>query len=236
MDSNKIEKRRAKILLLSIIAILSLIAAIAGGTYAFFSATAVSGEYVTGQAAKPSMDLEVKLVSAAATATAKMMPLEDASIQSAVTGASGKGSCIDELGNIMCKVYSIKITNKSDVKFNIQGNLTLSASTIPNLKWAKGTTATTGFPNSNEGPFYSSFNTFVANTSTTTQTTHLVDDVLNPTKTSGDSKTYYVAIWLSSTPTGQSDKGSFTGRVSFDAYIEGNNGVKVQGVSSTFTG
>lgn len=235
MDSKKIEIRRAKVLLLAIIAILSLIAAIAGGTYAFFSATARSGQYLQGGSAQKNntLVLEVKQVSAG---VGKMMPIEDATIQSSVTGATGKGSCIDNTGNTLCKVYSIKITNTSENKINIQGNLNLTASTIPNLKWAKGTTATTGFPTSNSGPFYSSFNTYVTNTSTTTQTTHLVDDVLNSTKKSGDSKTYYVAIWLSSTASAQTDKGSYTGRVSFDAYIEGNNGVKVQGITSTFMG
>lgn len=228
-------KKNNKLLFTIIVGVLTLIVAIVGATYAFFSVTVASGDYVTGSTGlgKDALKLEIQQVSAG---DGILIPQSDDSIQGAVSGEIGNGTCIDDNDNTVCKVYSIKITNQSNVKMNVAGTLTLEAEYMPNLKWAKGTSATTGFPSDATGPFYSSFNTYITNVSTTTQTTDLANDVLQANGFPGNSMTYYVVIWISETNAAQGDTGAFGGTVDFYGYIQDDNGNNIQGITSAFTG
>ena len=219
---NEEKKGNNKIIILSILCIMTLIAAISGATYAFLAVNQTSSEYVQGAAinAENSLALEVKQLSAG---NGKLMPILDNSIQGAASGSTGKNTCINNDDNTVCKVYSIKITNVSKVEMNVTGTLTISAKDMPNIKWAKGTSATTGFPTP-EGAYYDK-----------TQTA-LTDQVLKPTGFDGDSATFYVVIWISEQNTVQYDDGKFTGNVSFSAYTLDGTGNRVEGITSAFNG
>jgi len=106
---------------------------------------------------------------------------------------------------------------------NIAGTLTLVANDMPNLKWTKGTSPTTGFSTP-------------ANTYYTKADTTLSNDVLNAYGFAGNSKTYYIAIWISEANESQFDNGTLSGAVEFSAYILDNEGNRIPGVTSTFTG
>lgn len=213
-----------KLMFLSLVGVLTLIVAIAGTTYAYFSVTATNNNVITGSSAYDEGALSV-VVTQESDGTGKLVPQLDAAIQSAVTGATGKGSCIDANGNTICKVYSITITNNSNVALKVTGKLELTANSMTNLKWTKGTSDTGGFPTSSSGPFYP------------VSTTSLSDDSLTAsTDNSGKSKTYYVVIWISEINSSQTDKNDFSGVVTFDGYISGGDGTKVNGISSTIRG
>ena len=132
MDNN-LEKKESKIMFFSLLGVLTLITAIAGATYAYFSATATNNNVIKGESAYDAnaLKLEVNQVSAG---EGKLVPQLNSAIQKAVEGASGKGSCIDANGNTICKVYSIKITNNSNVALNVSGTLTLTATNMTNLR------------------------------------------------------------------------------------------------------
>jgi len=228
------KKNKNKLIIIPVIAVLSLIVAIASATYAFFSATVISGQYITGTSASVDNPLEL-LINQVSAGTGLLIPMEDSLIQSYVSGSIGHDKCIDGNGDTVCKVYSIKVTNNSNVGVNITGSLSFTAPNMPNLKWAKGTSAITGFPTNNNGPFYSSFNTFVTNNATTTQTTFLDDTLLGSVSSGNNTKTYYISVWISEIGSAQSDNGLFVGTASFSVYTKTTNGNEnLGGISSTF--
>ena len=210
-----------KILIVTIVAVIILICLIAGGTYAFFAAQVSSSQYISGTSA--SSDENIKLeITQVSNGTGKLVPQLDSAIQKAVTGATGKGSCIDDNGNTICKVYKIVITNLTEVSIKFETNLQLTAENMENLKWAEGTSASSGFPTI-EGIHPKSY-------------INLDDNSLEPKGESNSSITYYVVIWISETTTIQNDRNNFTGTVSVNTYTIGADGSKIGGITSTFTG
>ena len=144
MDTNNLEKKNSKMLFLSTVGVLTLIVAIAGATYAYFSATASNNNTITGTSAYGENSLALEVTSES-NGEGKLIPQLDSAIQEAITGATGKGSCIDSNDNTICKVYSIKVTNNNSAAVVIEGKLQLVAETMDNLKWTTGTSATAGF-------------------------------------------------------------------------------------------
>lgn len=211
-----------KKLLFLIISVFFLIISVAGVSYAYFAATATSEDYISGGAAAGdnTLKLEIEQVS---DGEGELIPQLDTAIGKAITGATGKGTCIDDNGNTICKVYSIKITNQSSVKTNVTGTLQLTANGMNNLKWAKGTSATSGFPTP-EGTYY------------TKNDTALAEITLEATGTDNASQTFYVVIWISEIDAPQTDQNSFTGTVTFNSYTIGSDGERINGITSTFTG
>ena len=221
--SNEFRERNNdnKALLFTIVGVLTLIVAIAGSTYAFFSVSATNTDVIKGGSAYDADTLQLAITQKSS-GTGELVPQKDTAIQNAVTGTGGQ-TCKDANGNTICKVYEIVITNTSTVKLNVTGTLTLTANNMPNLKWTKGTSATAGFPTPT-GTYYTKANTALA------------DTTLNASGQSGNSATFYVVIWISETGTAQTDKDEFTGVVTFTGYIEGSDGSSVGGITSTIRG
>lgn len=238
MDSNMNKGNKA--LLFSIVGVLTLIVAIAGSTYAFFAVSATNTSEIKGGSAYDpnTLNLTVEQKSAG---TGELVPQLDTAIQKAVTGTNGS-SCIDGNGNTICKVYEIVITNTSTVKLNVSGTLTLTAAKMTNLKWAKGTSATSGFPvtDSDGTTKYYATESGYDILDNTKVNSALADVALAAKDQAGDSATFYVVVWISETGTvdkdGQTDEGEFAGTVTFTGYIAGGDGTTVGGISSTIRG
>lgn len=199
----------------AVMGVATLVVAIIGATFAFFSATAdVEGE-ITGEAA--TVDLSVVITKESTDATGKLVPQLDTTIQTAVTGSEGK-SCVDGSGNTVCQVYSIAITNGGTSAIDVTANLAFTG-TYKNLKWGKGTTATSGF---------GTVNTAVIENSPTDLTDTDGHVVIGASQT----QTYYVVVYISETgsPQQDDDKGIFTGAVTVNTV--GGTG---NGLTSTFT-
>ena len=116
-DNIKSQNNDGKGITLITVGILTIIVAIAGATFAFFQVTATNNN-ITGESAYVANNLELKVTLSSTAATGKLVPqLEKTGttniLQKAVTGATGKGSCIDENVNTICKVYTITVTNKT---------------------------------------------------------------------------------------------------------------------------
>lgn len=197
-----------------IIAMLTLIVAIVGATFAYFSLQASDENTVKGNAAKVGLSLEVRKVSV--DASGDLIPLDETLLEKAIAGDSATENqmCVDKNGNTVCQVYELKVTNEGTAATAVNGSLTLTAETITNLKWQIMTDQNT--PVMDSGQFKTTDDTEIAKNDTIEA---------NP-----GSKTYYVMIWIDETENDQndSDTGAFTGVVSFTS-ADGS------GVTGTFS-
>ena len=212
-----------------VIGVATLIVAIIGATFAYFTATA-SNNTVTGKAAQAGLELEVKQTS---TGTGDMVPQLNSAIASAVTGTDSK-SCVDGNGNTVCKVYSVTLTNTGSSAVTVSGTIAFTGGTFTNLKWGKADAAT-GFTADNSK--------YVAMGATP------VTDIVNPAKTDtnaavttlqatgqeGNSITFYIVVYIDETSTKQdeTDTGTFTGTITFNSASA--DGTSTSGLPSTFT-
>jgi hypothetical protein len=201
-----------------VIGVATLIVAIIGATFAYFTASASNDNTITGTAAQAGLNLSVTLASTDATGT--MVPQLGTAIQKAVTGTNSK-SCIDGNGNTVCKVYTITISNTGSSATVLYGQLGFAYTdgSFADLKWGLGKTAT-------------DTTDLAATASVTTPTQgNFVNGVhLQAAGEDGASATYYVVVWIEETNAAQNetDAGTFTGTVSF-------NSAAGSGVTSTFT-
>ena len=197
-----------------IIAMLTLVVAIVGATFAYFSLQASDENTIKGNAAQAGLSLEVRKVSV--DASGDLVPLDETLLEKAIKGDSATGSqmCVDKNGNTVCQVYEIKVTNEGTAATAVNGSLTLSAETITNLKWQIMTDQST--PVTDTGQFKTADDTEIAKNDTVEA---------NP-----GTKTYYIMIWIDEieSPQNDSDTGAFTGVVSFTS-ADGS------GVTGTFS-
>lgn len=193
-----------------VIGVATLIVAIIGATFAYFSATAENTGVITGNAARAGLDLQVRKVST--DAAGDLIPLNDADVAKGLAGdsATSNKKCVDKNGNTVCQIYEIKVTNSGSSSVVLKGNMTLSATTFQNLKWQLLT--------GNEEASIATNSTY--NPSSKTEL------VASETLSSSGSKKYYVMIWISNKEADQSsqDTGTFTGTVKFDS-ADGRTGV-----------
>lgn len=197
-----------------IIAMLTLVVAIVGATFAYFSLQASDENTIKGNAAQAGLSLEVRKVSV--DASGDLVPLDETLLEKAIKGDSATGSqmCVDKNGNTVCQVYEVKVTNEGSAATAVNGSLTLSAETITNLKWQIMTDQST--PVTDTGQFKTADDTEIAKNDTVEA---------NP-----GTKTYYIMIWIDEieSPQNDSDTGAFTGVVSFTS-ADGS------GVTGTFS-
>lgn len=194
-----------------VIGVATLIVAIIGATFAYFSASATNDSDVTGTTASGA-SLAVAITRVSDTATSKnMVPMLSSDLQKGVTGTETK-SCVDANGNTVCQVYKITVSNGSaDIGLNVKGTMNLT-STAKNMKWQVLTDATT----------------VKAGATTVAQGTEgVITD--NQALTANGSADLYLVVWLDETNAAQDadDAGkNFTGTVTF-------NGVNSDGSAST---
>ncbi len=197
-----------------VIGVATLVVAIIGATFAYFTATDTDNTTITGQASTSGLSLTVTKVSN--DATGPLVPLASDALQTALTG-SGSKSCVDANGNAACQVYSITVTNDGDTTAAVTGNINLAAngetSKFDNLKWVQLSDATT------------------ADNTKTAVGTGSQTLVTSESLASGGAKTYYIAVYIDETGEAQNatDKGTFTGTVTFNAAGG------TAGVTATFT-
>ncbi len=211
-------EENGKGLFYGVIGVATLIVAIIGATFAYFTATATNNTVIVGTAATSGLTLTVSLVSTSA--TGPMVPQLEAGIASALGATS---SCVDGTGNTVCKVYKISIENTGTSAVVVDGTLTLAANTgatFTNLKWSQLATATT----EQASPVYN------ASSTTALVSGEALEPVVAPTGSGVDYAEYYVVVYIKETGSVQNetDTGSFIGTVTF-------NSAGGSGVTSTFT-
>lgn len=211
------ENNNGKGIFYGVIGVATLVVAIIGATFAYFSATATNGEVIQGEAATTGLNLEVSKVST--DAAGGLIPMNDADVSKGLAGdaatVGGQKMCVDKNGNTVCQVYKIVVTNTGNSTAVVKGDLSIVGAGYTNLKWQL-------LDGKNEGELAtnSTYNP-ISTTSLVTNETLAADS---------GSQTYYVMIWISNLDSDQSaqDKGSFTGTVTF-------NSADGAGISATFS-
>ena len=171
-----------------------LVIGVIGYTYSFLTATVTNSVTIKGEV--ESLNLSLTVTKLAPTTNAGLVPQLDDYITSAVIGRNG--SCVDDNNSNVCQVYKINLKNNGGSSVYVKGTLRLNAQANPNLKWAiiSGTT---------EPTLVSSVNSHSYKILTE-----------NELYNGGESKDYYIVLWISETGMFQADKGIFNGVVKFE--------------------
>ena len=213
------ENRKGPGVFYAVVGVATLVVAIIGATFAYFSASTTNKTDVTGSTASgASLSMAITRVSDAGTA-ANMIPMLTTDLQKGVTGTESK-SCIDANGNTVCQVYKITVTNGSaDIGINVKGTMNLT-STAKNMKWQVLTDA----------------KTVNADATTVAQGTAgtIVD---NQALTASGTHDFYLVIWLDETNAAQDadDAGkTFNGTVTFNGVNA--DGSESKGITAKFKG
>lgn len=113
-----------------VIGVATLVVAIIGATFAYFTASATAVNNITGNMATISMDLSItKLVDPGE--TSGMIPMSNNMIETAVSGKQGgtvktNKTCVDDNGNAVCQIYKVTITNNSSATMFTDGYIALA--------------------------------------------------------------------------------------------------------------
>lgn len=114
-----------------VIGVATLVVAIIGATFAYFTASATAVNNITGNMATISMDLSItKLVDPGE--TSGMIPMSNNMIETAVSGKQGETTkdsaktCVDDNGNAVCQIYKVTITNNSSATMFTDGYVALA--------------------------------------------------------------------------------------------------------------
>ena len=211
----------------AVVGVATLVVAIIGATFAYFSASATDSTNITGStSAAANLALEVTKLD---TAVGGLIPMYDN-----LAGEGVENDCVDSNGNTVCHVYQIKLTNgKSPVNINGTLSFTGAAKNIVYDITLKDQTAVKDL---------AALSTEIGtNTTGVDFKTATVEKPAALATSSvfqaNETKYYYVTVWLHETsgPQEEVDAGqttAYTGTVKFDAV--GANGTS--GVTATFSG
>ena len=125
------QKRNINNIFYGVIGVLTLMVAVIGATFAYFTATA-SNAVFTGNMATIEFDVQVKKVSDADNVIG-MIPMSNNMMQKALT--SSKGLCVDDNGNAVCQVYKITVINESSASIFVDGYVTLTGGSGTPKDW-----------------------------------------------------------------------------------------------------
>lgn len=126
-----------------VIGVATLVVAIIGATFAYFTASADVANNITGNMATINFGLGVEKVTTAGDESG-LIPMSNNMVQQAVSNASGKGVCIDDAGNAVCQIYKVTVTNDSTAAMFVDGYVALTGgSGIPTDYTSSTTNPTT---------------------------------------------------------------------------------------------
>ena len=222
----------------AVVGVATLVVAIIGATFAYFSASDTKADITGTTAESGGIALTVTAVT---DKTTELIPLNlvtgtsDPTDQFADALGTAKGaSCKDSNGNTVCQVYSVHVKNNSTSStVNVRGTLNLATEST-NMKWQLLTNATS----TTRADFATVVDKGVTGNITVggnTGGTATDKNAASQTLEALGEATYYVLVWLEETGAEQqaADAGqAFTGTVTFDAVNAA--GVK-SGVTASFS-
>lgn len=191
----------------AVVGVATLVVAIIGATFAYFSATGTADKQVTGEAA--TVGLEVTLTKVSSDANGGLIPIEETLLTKALAGdtASGNKMCLDKDGNTVCQLYKVAVKNTGTAASTLNGTLKLEAAGYTNLKWAN--------VNKDAGITTDTVPTEIpaGNLNASSVEAITTNEVFN----GGITKYYYIMVYINEINEAQEtkDKGNFTGTVTF---------------------
>ena len=217
MEENKSQKAS---LVYAILGVAVLIVAVAGSTFAYFTAQATADEEISGEALDIALGVTLAPVSATGTKGSGLIPIFDGSVakddeDNTVTSqlqnaANATNQCVDKNGYTVCQVYEISITNTGTDSTTVDVTVNIDKKQLSNLKWANMTDLKT---------------VGTTHDITSGDDAIVIEDVaLTKDNTAANPVKKYIMVYVNNTGTAQTDKGDFTGRVTVTA----STGDKVQ--------
>lgn len=206
------ENHNGKGIFYGVIGVATLVVAIIGATFAYFSATDTDDSTIQGEAATAGLTLTVEKVSTGA--TNGLIPMGDGTVDASkypnVLDKALKATtmCVDANNNTVCQVYKLTVKNDGTSTAIFDGTLELTATGYANLKWAN--------MNLDAGLTTDAVPTTVGSTLNVSSVKAITT---NETYTAGQTKYYYIMVYINETGESQNntDKGSFTGVVNFQS-------------------
>lgn len=134
------ENRKGPGIFYAVVGVATLVVAIIGATFAFFSANASNGTDIKGTTAQAGgLNLKVTPLTKGVVdgKTANMIPLNinDTETKNEQFAQAITNGCVDTNGNRVCQIYAIKVANKSNTaKIQVTGELSLK-SDAKNVMW-----------------------------------------------------------------------------------------------------
>lgn len=197
------ENNNGRGLFYGVIGVATLIVAIIGATFAYFSVNAsiTNNNGISGDTVNVSETTITGTLTRVTPSPVSMVPLKTTDLGKGITGADGKGQCIDENGAKVCDIYTLTIKNTSSAPVSLAGNLTITAKDMTDLRWSllKSTTSAEG-----------------ATAKEVSNTEIVANELL---AANGGTKTYHFVIWFNETELEQNTQAgkSYTGTVTFTA-------------------
>lgn len=196
------ENNNGRGLFYGVIGVATLIVAIIGATFAYFSVSAkiTNNNDIGGSTVNVSETTITGTLTRETPSTVSMVPLKTEELQRGITGEDGQ-KCIDENGAKVCDIYTLTINNTSNAPVSLAGNLTITATDMADLRWSLLES-----PDSATG----------ATAKEVSDTVIVANEVL-AAKTG--TKTYHFVIWFNETELNQNTQAgkSYTGTVAFSA-------------------
>lgn len=127
------QKNNGKGIFYGVIGVATLVVAIIGATFAYFTATVSTPGNITGNMASISLALTVDKVTTTED-TMGLIPMSNGMIEAAVSkqGTNERGEtkqvCVDDNGNAVCQIYKITMTNTSTAAVFVDGYVALKNS------------------------------------------------------------------------------------------------------------
>ncbi len=107
-----------------VVGIATLMVAIMGATFAYYTATASNNDVIKGNMATIQFDLTVAKMTNVDETSGGLIPMSNNMMQKALTSA--KGICLDDNGNAVCQVYKITVINSSTAGMFMDGYVSLT--------------------------------------------------------------------------------------------------------------
>lgn len=131
----KEQKNNGRGIFYGVIGVATLVVAIIGATFAYFTATATNATNITGNMASVSFGLDVHKVTTADDKKGGMIPMSNSMVEAAVKGTNktdvnadttGPQICVDDNGNAVCQIYKISVTNSGTAGMFLDGYVGLT--------------------------------------------------------------------------------------------------------------
>lgn len=147
---NEQKNKNGRGIFYGVIGVATLVVAIIGATFAYFTATASAGgnNTITGNMATITFNLTVDKVTRFDEQKGGMIPMSNNMVDAALAQGSGNAAnvCVDDNGNAVCQVYKITVTNTGSASLFIDGYVTLTggsgtstddAAATTTMRWAQ---------------------------------------------------------------------------------------------------
>jgi len=197
-------------LIYAIVGVAVLIVAVAGSTFAFFTASATAETEITGETLDIDLGVTVTPVSATGTKGAGLIPIHDGTNGESQLQAAATANCVDSKNYTACQIYKITLTNGGTDATTVDTTIEFDDATMSNyqhLKWAP----MTGAKQMGTGTFSAS---------------KTAAKIFSDVNLAGTAIEQYVMVYVNNTGEDQTeeDSGTFTGTIKVTA----STGAQVQ--------